>query len=262
MAPHLGAASGTGRVEAGSPLARMPAARLWLPPSSPRGIVGPTSEGVAMAGGGVHDMSGFTLGRPALVCRWRLSGGSLVLEGRHMRALAARTVGGARLSQGLLAWARQHVEWTLKAGSAEHPDGVLMLIIDEEGQAAMTVGPYEPLARVTLSALAERAEASRVEAERTGVAPETLWLVQPDELVCGIERGVVESGAGSLIGDLARTMGMRVKRKGDLWEAASRGLVPFDEAFLVSDEHGVVAASDHGGVRSDRFVSSYARLLG
>ena len=35
----------------------------------------------------VTDQERFTLGTPALVCRWRLASGALPLENRHLRAL-------------------------------------------------------------------------------------------------------------------------------------------------------------------------------
>ena len=83
----------------------------------------------------------FKTDMPSLVCRWRLSGGTLPLENRHLRALGKRTVGGHTVSPHLIAWAKQHIEGTLKEGSLEHPDGVLMLVLDKTGKAAMAVGP-------------------------------------------------------------------------------------------------------------------------
>ena len=89
----------------------------------------------------------FKADAPSLVCRWRLSGGTLPLENRHLRALGKRAVGGHTVSPHLIAWAKQHIEGTLKEGSLEHPDGVLMLVLDKTGKAAMAVGPYEALPR-------------------------------------------------------------------------------------------------------------------
>ena len=212
---------------------------------------------------------GFTLGAPVLVCRWRLAGGTLPLENRHLRALGARELGGQRVPQPLVAWAKQHVEWTLREGSAAHPDGVLMLVVDERGQAAMTVGPYEPLADRRLRALCARACDAAAEAARTGVAPESLWLVRPEGLVWGARRAQVPSATDGLMADLAATIGFPVARDEGLCErlaAVAAGgpgpLVPdAQEAFLVSDEHGFVPASDLSGPRSERFAADYARLL-
>lgn len=206
-------------------------------------------------------LEGFTLGRPALVCRWRLAGRSLPLENRHLRALAWRSVGGSPVSTQLVAWAKQHIEWTLADGAAENPDGVLMLVIDEEGRAAMSVGPYRPLRARTVAALAERARTASEEAESTGVAPESVWLVQGERLVWGVGPEERPSGAASLMADLASTVGFAVERRADLAADLRAGTVDYDEVFLVSDEHGVVCSSEMACPRAERFVRGYARLL-
>lgn len=126
----------------------------------------------------------------------------------------------------------------------------------------MTVGPYEPLAVATTSALALRARQASVEAGETGVAPESLWLADHDGLVWGIGPEEQPSGAGTLMRDLARTLGFSVRRQEGLADALLSGNVPsYDEAFLVSDEHGIVPASNAGGPRSERFSAGYAKLL-
>ena len=101
-------------------------------------------------GQSITNMEGFELGEPVLICRWRLSNRKLPLENRHMRALVARTVNGMQVPVELMAWAKQHIEWTLEQGSADNPNGTLMLIVDDQGRAAMTVGPYVPLEDVSL----------------------------------------------------------------------------------------------------------------
>lgn len=206
-------------------------------------------------------MEGFKLGKPALVCRWRLAGGTLPLMNRHLRALGARRLNGQPVSPQLVAWAKQQVEWSLDAGSAENPDGVLMLVVDDGGQAAMTVGPYEPLRVRTSSFLAERALAGNREAETTGVSPETLWAVRGQSLVWGQNRWSEPSGAASLMRDLAQTTGFAIARQEGLAEALLNGSLDYDEAFLVSDEHGIVPASNACGARSQRFAESYEKLL-
>lgn len=208
----------------------------------------------------ITSTDGFTLGAPALVCRWRLAGRHVVAEGRHLRALAARRVNGERLSPELLAWVRQHLEWTLESGATASPDGVLMLIVDEHGQAAMTVGPYEPLPADTLPDLYLRAREARKEGEETGVAPETMWFVRKNDLVYDRAAGVPSSGAASLVEDLARTLGIPVKRQPGACDAAQKGILPFDEVFLVSDEHGIVPAKGYEGARSKRFKEGYEKL--
>ncbi len=206
-------------------------------------------------------MDGFALGRPALVCRWRLAGRALPLENRHLRALGRRLVAGEPVSKQLVAWAKQHIEWTLADGATRHPDGVLMLVLDEAGRAAMTVGPYEPLAVTTSSALAERAQLAAREAAETGVAPETLWVVRGDVLVAGCPIDQPLSGAASLVADLAKTTGVPVSREADLARRVMNGDKDHDELLLVSDEHGVVPASDAAGPHARRLADGYARLL-
>lgn len=204
---------------------------------------------------------GFKLGRPALVCRWRLANKRLPMANRHLRALAARELGGERVSMGLVAWAKQHIEWTLEDGSTEYPDGVLMIIVDDEGQAAMTVGPFEELKRRNLSNLLARARGARRECSHTKVAPETLWAVKGDELVFDLPKDSMPSGASTLVDDLARTIGMPVCRSENLLARVLKGNERFDELFLVSDEFGVVPAEDAGGQRALKFAGAYQKLL-
>lgn len=207
------------------------------------------------------EQEGFELGTPALVCRWRLSGGTLPMANRHLRALAARSLDGVPVSTQLIAWAKQHIEWTLADGTRRDPDGVLMLVVDDSGRAAMSCGPYEAPLATSVSSLAERARRSQVEATETGVAPETLWLVRGDTLACGAAPDSTASGAASLIGDLAATLGIPVVREEGLVDSVIAGVATYDEAFLVSDEHGVVVAGDASGKRSERFAGGYARLM-
>ena len=50
-------------------------------------------------------------------------------------------------------------------------------------------------------------------------------------------------------------------REGGLVDSVIAGAATYDEAFLVSDEHGVVVASDAPGEKSERFAGGYARLM-
>lgn len=206
-------------------------------------------------------MNEFKLGRPALVCRWRLANGMLPLENRHLRALAAREIGGKQVSNALVAWVKQRIEWGLDEATRECPDGVLMLVVDEAGASALSVGPYRSLSKTSANDLLLRAQSSYREAQSTKVAPEELWVVQRDALVWGSSSEFAASGASTLISDLARTLGMPVHRdEALLREAERRGFVG-DEVFLVSDEHGVVPASDRGGERAAKFAKGYRKLL-
>ena len=230
--------------------------------------------------------AGFELGTPALVCRWRLANRALPLENRHLRSLGARRVNGIPVSTQLVAWAKQHIEWTLAEGSAPHPNGVLMLVMDNEGRAAMSVGPYDLLASVSAADLAARAVAAAHEARATGVAPETLWAVRAGALVCGTESGWRPSGIDSLVTDLAKTLGVPVchdpllaadvldgeknlggqpageKGLGESPAGEARAAGPLcDELFLASDEHGIVPAAGLVGPHARRLVDGYAKLL-
>lgn len=95
----------------------------------------------------------FTLDKPALICRWRMSNKKVPMLNRHIRALSERLVQGEPLTHNMLSWAKQHVEWSLAEGDYTARDGVLMLVIDINGNAAMTVGEYEPLADTSAKAL-------------------------------------------------------------------------------------------------------------
>ncbi len=207
------------------------------------------------------ETDGFRLGTPSLVCRWRLASRKLPLANRHLRALGQRSLNGESLSTQLVAWAKQHIEWTLSEGAGAYPNGVLMIIVDEDGQAAMTIGPYEELEVATASALAQRALNASVEGGETGVSPESLWLFHDGEFIWGIGPDERPSGAATLMNDLAETCGYPVVRRELLAEDFLAGEVDYEEVLLVSDEHGIVAASDATGSRSERFVKGYATLL-
>lgn len=209
----------------------------------------------------ISDMTNFELGKPALVCRWRLYRRRLPLANRHLRALLARRLDGEPVTKALVAWAKQHIEWTLEEGSGAYPDGVLALIVDQEGRAAMTVGPYEPLEDTMLAGLARRARKARDEAAATGVAPETLWVADGPRLLWNGEQAETESGATSLVVQLARTLGIEVARKDDLLDALRTGALMAQDAFLVSDEHGIVPAQDACGPHGTRMAQGYQRLL-
>ena len=125
----------------------------------------------------------------------------------------------------------------------------------------MSVGPYEGLGEPSLASIVERATAGAEEAATTGVAPETLWVVQDGVIFWNAETTHKRSGIVSLLEDLAHTMGYSVVRRPDLLEEVSASVIRPDEAFLVSDEHGIVAARGMGGDKSQWFAASYAKLL-
>ena len=188
----------------------------------------------------------FNLDAPALVCRWRMHAKRVPLLNRHIRALSQRLVQGEPLTHNMLSWAKQHVEWSLTEGAYAQRDGVLMLVIDVNGNAAMSVGDYEPLADTSPAALVERArEAAREESE-TRVAPESLCAVDGDELL--VAAGEFACGAVTLVEQLAEARGLAPRRI-PLAELLAAGAS--SRAFLVSDEHGVVLAE---GAEPDEMV--------
>lgn len=199
-----------------------------------------------MAQGGIPEE--FEVGEPVLVCRWRLAKRTLPAANRHMRALGSRIVNGAPLSKQLLGWAKQHIEWTLAEGTVEHPNGVLMLLVDAEGRAAMAAGDYEPLPDDTLAGLVARARESALEATELGVAPETLWAVRDGVLVCAAREGRALSGVSTLVEDLAAAYGLPVARDADLLDelaACAR------EAAFGDDAAASGAGEADGAPRSD-----------
>ena len=177
----------------------------------------------------------FQLDAPALVCRWRMSNKQVPMLNRHIRALSERRVQGESLTHNMLSWAKQHVEWSLAEGDYTAVDGVLMLVVDINGNAAMTVGEYEPLANVTLTALEARAAEARAEAAETGVAPELLASVENGRLLLAAAEGESLCGTATLIEQLAQTRHVDVERRGAVAELPGA-------VFLISDEHGVVPA--------------------
>ena len=182
----------------------------------------------------------FELAEPALVCRWRLARKHVPLLNRHVRALSARRVNGGPLGTNMLSWVKQHVEWSVAEGSYPEADGVLMLVVDVTGQAAMRVGAYEPLPSTEAAALVERAASARVEQGETGVAPELLAYAGPDGLTLVAGEDEALCGAASLAAQLAETRGMAVGRAA-AWDKDA------PELLLISDEHGVVSADGFEG---------------
>lgn len=186
----------------------------------------------------------FELAAPALVCRWRMARRAVPMLNRHIRALSQRVVNGAPLTTNMLSWAKQHVEWSLAAGDYQDPNGVLMTVIDVNGDALMSVGPYEPLADRSRDALVGRAEEARREQAATGVAPELLAAVAPGgRVLVFAEPGEHLCGSATLVEQLAATQGLKVVRvlKGAVRVADALAAVVGPVAvFLISDEHGVV----------------------
>ena len=192
-------------------------------------------------------------GQPVIETRWRMHAGALPLKNRLLRAFEAYGV-----SNGLASWARQHIEWTLAEGSIEQPDGVLVIDVDNEGRAAMTLEAYESLPTCTAAELCERAAAQMDSA----VEAEVLWVLHDGALRGLAAPDSQPSGVNSLIIDLGKTLGLDPAFVGhDGAKDVVAGLGAGDACFLASDEHGVVVVSDFCGETASRFVGYYERIV-
>ena len=181
----------------------------------------------------------FTLDKPALICRWRMSNKKVPMLNRHIRALSERLVQGEPLTHNMLSWAKQHVEWSLAEGDYTARDGV-------------------PLADTSAKALRARSAEARSEADETGVAPELLAAVNNGELAFVAPGDECLCGTATLIEQLAQTKGIPVTRV-DI-PAQLKGAL-----FLVSDEHGVVPATETDAAEADAatvafFADGYEKL--
>lgn len=199
----------------------------------------------------------FEPAEPVLVCRWRMVRRRVPLLNRHIRALSHRTVNGAPLTHNMLSWAKQHVEWSLAEGASEY-DGVLMLVIDANGDALMSTGPYVPLPDATFLALRARAVEARIEASRTGIASELLGVATgSDHLLFGAFENEKLCGVATLVEQLAQTLGVKVERASVQKGSPDDELAFADSApahaprFLISDEHGVVVAREQASSTSE-----------
>ena len=69
------------------------------------------------------------------------------------------------------------------------------------------------------------------------------------------------SGAVTLVRGLANTVGIAVACEEGVAQGLLASTLAYDEVFLVSDEHGIVCASDATGPRGTKLADGYARLL-
>ncbi len=206
------------------------------------------------------DLKEFSLGEPALVVRWKLKNRTLPLQNRHLRALSDCVVNGKHVTSQLVAWAKQHLEWTLESGAIDHPDGVLMLVVDKDGQAVMSTGPYEPLAFLNVRALADRALASQSNILNGGVPSEILWATSGETIICGAQESDFKSGMTSLVLDLIKTLNMNVSFDDMLAEQIKDGVV-YDEVFLSSDEYCIVEDAIGNHEVADRIKQHVQKLF-
>lgn len=202
----------------------------------------------------------FRLGQPVLVCRWRLCASSVLLQGRHLKALRNRIIAGKPCSPQLAAWVQQHIEWTLASGVHDTPDGVLMLVVDADNYAVMSVGAYEPLPTYDVETLCKRAYQAACEAEHTSIAPEALWVATEDSWLCATPSQAYLSGVSSLMYQLAETKGCSVIFDPQLIDQVSVGNFDAHQVLLASDEHGIVSAVSKPNYRVSEMMQAYTTL--
>lgn len=203
----------------------------------------------------------FELGEPVLVCRWRMASRHVPMLNRHIRALSQRRIQGEPLTKNLISWAKQHIEWALAEDASVDPDGVLMMVVDEQGRAAMSVGVYEPLPDCSVSALRARHVDARREAAATGVAPEVLCCTRADKLVVTAREDEALCGAMTFVRQLAETRGVHVVFEPGLATADAASEEP-GVPLLVSDEHGVIVAASCGHAEHDAPHDAAVSLAG
>jgi hypothetical protein len=123
----------------------------------------------------------------------------------------------------------------------------------------MATEEYVPLAATAAADLLARARAQAADA----VPGEVLWVATDAGLTAFQPSQKPLSGANSLVADLAATTRLALSYADPDRAAAAVADLPQDgEVFLVSDEHGVVGASDASGPVARRFAGYYDRLVG
>lgn len=129
-----------------------------------------------------------------------------------------------------------------------------MLVVDSEGRAAMTIGPYiRPNA--TKDELLRRAALSLTEAKECGVAPEVLWAKTRDgEILYQLPNTAYAGGLTQLVEDLLKTKGFMPLRKDEIDSA------DVAEFFLVSDEHGIVVPDKMESELAESLQADYLKL--
>lgn len=189
------------------------------------------------------------VGEPELTLRWRLYNRQLPLKNRHYRTLAQRG-----LTDGLISWIHQHIEWTLPEGSLANPCGVLQIRIDTNSRAQMEIVDFVPLAPRTAHELIEYAATAGQQGD-SGVDTDVAWIARAGRLIALTPQTPVLSGANSLLVQLAEAQ--HITCEFDENAALEDG----DELFLASDEFGFVPSTDRAGELAQRFAGYWERFL-
>lgn len=147
-----------------------------------------------------------------LTLRWRYANKEIQLYERRLRSLHAYNVGPA-----VQAWVRSRLEWVRDNKLYEKPNGVIVLTIDPEGDVDIQLEELQKPYRGCEG---------------------TMWVATGSRLLAVCPSGELKNAADTFVRDLAGTLGYAV----ECVEAAPH---PLDQAFIVSDEFGVVPI--HGG---------------
>lgn len=192
---------------------------------------------------------------PSLSLRWRIASHDLPLKQRYYRSLQEYG-----LSNGVISWVIQHIEWTLPEGSSQEPDGVLVLQFDEKGRACMNIEQY---AKPCITCARDLYAYAKTEGTRPadGIDSEVIWTALDKDIYVWTDDKANLSAMNSLVFDLAlqkkyNVHFTQVEHEAEFKEQLSRGF----EAFLVSDEHGVIQAQDASGARGEFFAQCVNRL--
>lgn len=203
---------------------------------------------------------------PELSLRWRIYNRQLPLKARHYQALRAYG-----LSDGLVSWVIQHIEWTLPEGSLQEPHGVLTLDVDKSGKAAMDLVPFVELASVELEDLVQQAACHGTRAQ-DGVDSQLLWALRDNQLIILTDEQAHPSAVHSLMMDLAKYKQLELSFQADYMQSGgeeyeallSRAQKLRQEGYeflLLSDEYGVIAEALARNPHIQFFVQSWKKLL-
>lgn len=168
-----------------------------------------------------------------LELRWRYDNKQVPLYERRLRSLRAFNVGPA-----VQAWVRSRLEWVIDNKLYEMPDGVIVLSIDPEGVVEIQQEAQAPVP----SFLTEQLE--------TDDAPGTLWFAKDGVVHCSEEP---RQAADTFARDLVTTLG-------NTFEVGRPEVLDGVEAFVISDEFGIVPCEGKTGAVTDKLVECFDKL--
>ena len=183
----------------------------------------------AASGEGISEEEWRAKNLPAekLTLRWRYANKEIQLYERRLRSLRAYNVGPA-----VQAWVRSRLEWVRDNKLYEKPNGVIVLTIDPEGDVDIQL--------------------EELKAPYRGCEG-TMWVASGSQLSAVCPDGELKNAADTFVRDLASTLGYTVS-------CVDAPPQPLDQAFVVSDEFGVVAMIE--GEASKKMRACFDKLWG